>query len=413
MTEQFFQETQERLIRYAKINTRSDEASTTVPSTVCQLDLLHLLVDELKTIGLQEVAFNPENAFVTATLPATSNKPVPTIGFIAHVDTADFNSENVQPRLIPNYDGQDIVLNQAQDIVMKVADFPALSSYQGQTLIVTDGTTLLGADDKSGIAEIMTAMAYLAAHPEIEHGKVRVAFGPDEEIGRGADRFDVAHFGCDFAYTMDGGPVGELQYESFNAAGARLHFHGKNIHPGTAKGKMINAVQLLKDFLSALPEDQVPEKTDGRQGFIHPMEAQVTVDQGQLDLIIRDHDRQAFQTKKDLVQSIVDKMNAAYPVPVVSLEMKDQYYNMAEVIEQDMQSVELAKSAMEAIGIKPIIEPIRGGTDGSKISFMGLPSPNIFAGGENMHGRYEFVAVESMVKATQVIVGIIQANAQA
>lgn len=413
MTEQFFQETQERLIRYAKINTRSDEASTTVPSTVCQLDLLHLLVDELKTIGLQEVEFNPENAFVTATLPATSNKPVPTIGFIAHVDTADFNSENVQPRLIPNYDGQDIVLNQAQDIVMKVADFPALSSYQGQTLIVTDGTTLLGADDKSGIAEIMTAMAYLAAHPEIEHGKVRVAFGPDEEIGRGADRFDVAHFGCDFAYTMDGGPVGELQYESFNAAGARLHFHGKNIHPGTAKGKMINAVQLLKDFLSALPEDQVPEKTDGRQGFIHPMEAQVTVDQGQLDLIIRDHDRQAFQAKKDLVQSIVDKMNAAYPVPVVSLEMKEQYYNMAEVIEKDMKSVELAKSAMEAIGIKPIIEPIRGGTDGSKISFMGLPTPNIFAGGENMHGRYEFVAVESMVKATQVIVGIIQANAQA
>ena len=413
MTEQFFQETQERLIRYAKINTRSDEASTTVPSTACQLDLLHLLVDELKAIGLQEVKFNPENAFVTATLPATSDKPVPTIGFIAHVDTADFNSENVQPRLISNYDGQDIVLNQAQDIVMKVADFPALSSYQGQTLIVTDGTTLLGADDKSGIAEIMTAMAYLAAHPEIEHGKVRVAFGPDEEIGRGADRFDVAHFGCDFAYTMDGGPVGELQYESFNAAGARLHFHGKNIHPGTAKGKMINAVQLLKDFLSALPEDQVPEKTDGRQGFIHPMEAQVTVDQGQLDLIIRDHDRQAFQAKKDLVQSIVDKMNAAYPVPVVSLEMKDQYYNMAEVIEQDMKSVELAKSAMEAIGIKPIIEPIRGGTDGSKISFMGLPTPNIFAGGENMHGRYEFVAVESMVKATQVIVGIIQANAQA
>ena len=413
MTEQFFQETQERLIRYAKINTRSDEASTTVPSTACQLDLLHLLVDELKAIGLQEVKFNPENAFVTATLPATSDKPVPTIGFIAHVDTADFNSENVQPRLIPNYDGQDIVLNQAQDIVMKVADFPALSSYQGQTLIVTDGTTLLGADDKSGIAEIMTAMAYLAAHPEIEHGKVRVAFGPDEEIGRGADRFDVAHFGCDFAYTMDGGPVGELQYESFNAAGARLHFHGKNIHPGTAKGKMINAVQLLKDFLSALPEDQVPEKTDGRQGFIHPMEAQVTVDQGQLDLIIRDHDRQAFQAKKDLVQSIVDKMNAAYPVPVVSLEMKDQYYNMAEVIEQDMKSVELAKSAMEAIGIKPIIEPIRGGTDGSKISFMGLPTPNIFAGGENMHGRYEFVAVESMVKATQVIVGIIRANAQA
>lgn len=413
MTEQFFQETQERLIRYAKINTRSDEASTSMPSTACQLDLLHLLVDELKAIGLQEVEFNPENAFVTATLPATSNKPVPTIGFIAHVDTADFNSENVQPRLIPNFDGQDIVLNQAQDIIMKVADFPALSSYQGQTLIVTDGTTLLGADDKSGIAEIMTAMAYLAAHPEIEHGKVRVAFGPDEEIGRGADRFDVAHFGCDFAYTMDGGPVGELQYESFNAAGARLHFHGKNIHPGTAKGKMINAVQLLKDFLSALPEDQVPEKTDGRQGFIHPMEAQVTVDQGQLDLIIRDHDRQAFQTKKDLVQSIVDKMNAAYPVPVLSLEMKDQYYNMAEVIEQDMQSVELAKSAMEAIGIKPIIEPIRGGTDGSKISFMGLPTPNIFAGGENMHGRYEFVAVESMVKATQVIVGIIQANAQA
>ena len=402
-----------RFIRYVKKNTRSDasKAGVVIPSTASQMEFLEELYKELKEIGLEDVKINKNNAFLTATVPAnTDNAPV--IGFISHVDTADFNAENISPQIHENYDGGDIALGNS-GFVLSPKEFPNLKNYIGQTLITTDGTTLLGADDKAGVCEIVSAMEYLINNPQIKHGKLRIAFGCDEEVGVGSDNFDVEDFGCDFAYTMDGGPVGELQYESFNAAGARLHFHGKNIHPGTAKGKMINAVQLLKDFLSALPEDQVPEKTDGRQGFIHPMEAQVTVDQGQLDLIIRDHDRQAFQAKKDLVQSIVDKMNAAYPVPVVSLEMKDQYYNMAEVIEQDMQSVELAKSAMEAIGIKPIIEPIRGGTDGSKISFMGLPTPNIFAGGENMHGRYEFVAVESMVKATQVIVGIIQANAQA
>ena len=402
----------DRFLTYVKVNTRSDEHSTTTPSTQSQIDFAtNVLIPEMKRVGLQNVYYLA-NGFAIGTLPASDPSLTRKIGFISHMDTADFNAEGVNPQVIENYDGGVIELGNS-GFKLDPADFKSLEKYPGQTLITTDGTTLLGADDKSGIAEIMTAIEYLTAHPEIKHCEIRVGFGPDEEIARGADCFDVAHFGCDFAYTMDGGPVGELQYESFNAAGARLHFHGKNIHPGTAKGKMINAVQLLKDFLSALPEDQVPEKTDGRQGFIHPMEAQVTVDQGRLDLIIRDHDRQAFQAKKDLVQSIVDKMNAAYPAPVVSLEMKDQYYNMAEVIEQDMKSVELAKSAMEAIGIKPIIEPIRGGTDGSKISFMGLPTPNIFAGGENMHGRYEFVAVESMVKATQVIVGIIQANAQA
>ena len=412
MTTEFFTPVQERFIRYAKINTRSDAMSSSVPSTQRQFDLLNLLVDELKEIGLTEVELNPKNAFVTATLPATTDKACPTIGFIAHVDTADFNSENVQPQIHANYDGQDIVLNSVENIVMTVADFPNLTQYKGQTVITTDGTTLLGADDKSGIAEIVTAMAYLAAHPEIPHGKVRVAFGPDEEIGRGADLFDVEHFGCDFAYTMDGGPVGELQYESFNAAGAKVVIKGKNIHPGTAKGKMINSIHIMNDFLNALPANERPETTDGREGFIHVSDITATVDETTLELIIRDHDRALFQAKKALVEQIVTDLNTKYPTQPVVLELQDQYYNMAEVIERDMTSVELAQQAMETVGIVPIIEAIRGGTDGSKISFMGLPTPNIFAGGENMHGRFEFVAVESMVKATEVIVQIIQLNAK-
>ena len=412
MTTEFFNQTKERLIRYAKINTRSDATSTTVPSTAIQFDLLNLLVAELKEIGLTEVELNPTNAFVTATLPATTDKPCPTIGFIAHVDTADFNSENVQPQVHENYDGQDVVLNAAENIVMTVADFPNLLPYKGQTLITTDGTTLLGGDDKAGIAEIMTAVAYLAAHPEIPHGKVRVAFGPDEEIGRGADLFDVEHFGCDFAYTMDGGPVGELQYESFNAAGAKVTIKGKNIHPGTAKGMMINSIHIMNDFLNALPANERPETTDGREGFIHVSDISATVDQTTLELIIRDHDRALFEAKKAVVEQVVADLNAKYPSQPVTLAMQDQYYNMAEVIEKDMTSVELAQQAMEELNIVPIIEAIRGGTDGSKISFMGLPTPNIFAGGENMHGRFEFVAVESMVKAAEVIVRIIELNAK-
>lgn len=406
-----FDKTQERLIRYAKINTRSDAFSPTTPSTTCQFDLLHLLVEELKEIGMQEVQLNPENAFVTATLPGNMDN-APSIGFIAHVDTADFNSENVQPNIIPDYDGKDIVLNEAKQIVMTVSDFPNLANYQGQTLITTDGTTLLGADDKAGIAEIMTAMEYLIAHPEIPHGKIRVAFGPDEEIGRGADKFDVEHFACDFAYTMDGGPVGELQYESFNAAGATIKIQGKNIHPGTAKGKMLSAIDIANQLLNLLPAEQVPEKTEGREGFIHVTSVNATVEEATIHLIIRDHDRQLFNAKKSLVTHGVTQLNAKYPTQPVSIQMHDDYYNMAEVIEKDMRSVEIAKQAMKDLGIEPIIEPIRGGTDGSKISFMGLPTPNIFAGGENMHGRFEYVAVESMVKATEVIIKIVELATQ-
>ncbi|MCW6682186.1 peptidase T [Aerococcaceae bacterium NML160702] len=406
-----FDKTQERLIRYAKINTRSDAFSPTTPSTTCQFDLLHLLVEELKEIGMQEVQLNPENAFVTATLPGNMDN-APSIGFIAHVDTADFNSENVQPNIIPDYDGKDIVLNEAEQIVMTVSDFPNLANYQGQTLITTDGTTLLGADDKAGIAEIMTAMEYLIAHPEIPHGKIRVAFGPDEEIGRGADKFDVEHFACDFAYTMDGGPVGELQYESFNAAGATIKIQGKNIHPGTAKGKMLSAIDIANQLLNLLPAEHVPEKTEGREGFIHVTSVNATVEEATIRLIIRDHDRQLFNAKKALVKHGVTQLNAKYPTQPVSIQMHDDYYNMAEVIEKDMRSVEIAKQAMKDLGIEPIIEPIRGGTDGSKISFMGLPTPNIFAGGENMHGRFEYVAVESMIKATEVIIKIVELATQ-
>lgn len=410
--ETLFNLTKDRLIRYAKINTRSDEASTTIPSTIIQFDLLHLLKDELVELGMEEVDLNPTNAFLTATLPANTSADIPAIGFIAHVDTADFNSENVQPQVLENYDGKDIVLNEALDIKMTVADFPNLLSYKGQTLITTDGTTLLGADDKAGIAEIMTALEYLLAHPEIPHGKIRVAFGPDEEIGRGADHFDAKGFDVDFAYTMDGGPVGELEYESFNAAAANLEITGKNIHPGTAKGKMINAITVASQFMMGLPADEVPEKTEGKEGFYHVSSLEGSVDEAKLSMIIRDHHRQAFQERKALVSHLVDQINAQYPYEVIKLEMFDQYYNMAEVIEKDMRSVELAKEAFIDLGIKPDIKAIRGGTDGSKISFMGIPTPNIFAGGENMHGRYEFVAVESMVKATQVIVKIAELAAK-
>lgn len=406
-----FEEVKDRLIRYAKIDTRSDENSETIPSTEKQYDLLNLLVEELKDIGMSDVELNPENAFVTATLPSNTDRDVPSIGFIAHVDTADFNSVNIQPRVIEDYDGADIVLNEAEDIRMTVTDFPNLSKYKGQTLITTDGTTLLGADDKAGIAEIMAAMNYLIQHPEIEHGKVRVAFGPDEEIGRGADHFDVDHFAVDFAYTMDGGPVGELEYESFNAAAAKLKVTGKNIHPGTAKGKMINAVGVLHQFIAQLPPDEVPEKTEGREGFFHINSIEATEESGTLSMIIRDFDRDAFNERKQFVEEAVAHVNSLYPTNPIELTLFDQYYNMAEVIEKDMTSVELAKRAMEELDIKPIIHPIRGGTDGSKISFMGIPTPNVFAGGENLHGRYEFVAVESMVKAIETIVKIIELNA--
>ncbi|MBG9988187.1 peptidase T [Aerococcaceae bacterium DSM 111176] len=406
----FNQELENRFIRYAKINTRSDENSPTTPSTERQFDLLNLLVEELTEIGLAEVQLDSENAFVTATLPANTDKDVPSIGLIAHVDTADFNSENVQPQIVEEYDGGIVILNEALDIKMTPEEFPNLAKYQGQRLITTDGTTLLGADDKSGIAEIVVAMKYLVDHPEIEHGKVRVAFGPDEEIGRGADFFKADEFGVDFAYTLDGGPVGELEYESFNAAAAKLTVKGMNVHPGTAKDKMINSTGVLRRFMNLLPESEVPEKTEGREGFYHVTSMEATEEQGKLDMIIRDHDRDKFEARKQFVLDAIESVNNQYSYPVIEVDLFDQYYNMGEIIEKDMRSVDLAHKAMQELEITPLVYPIRGGTDGSKISFMGIPTPNIFAGGENMHGRYEFVAVESMVKATETIIKIITLN---
>ena len=402
----------DRFIRYVKKETRSDEASTTVPSTPSQTEFLKDLVEELVALGYQDVRLNPKNSFVTATIPATTTKEVPVVGFIAHVDTADFEARNVQPQFHENYDGEAIVLDKEGKFVLSPKDFPNLKNYVGKTLITTDGTTLLGADDKAGVSEIVTAGAYLLAHPEIEHGKIRVAFGPDEEIGRGADLFDVEEFGCDFAYTMDGGPVGELEYESFNAAQAEITIQGKNVHPGTAKDTMVNALEIARQFQNALPEFEVPEHTSGREGFYHLMYANGVVEEAKLVYIIRDHDRKLFEAKKAYLQLVADRLNASLGSNRISIDMKDQYYNMAEIIEKDFRAVEVAQKAMENLSITPIIEPIRGGTDGSKISFMGLPTPNIFAGGENFHGRYEFVAVESMEKARDVIIEIAQLLAQ-
>ncbi|MBG9982706.1 peptidase T [Aerococcaceae bacterium DSM 111020] len=406
-------ELEERFIRYAKINTRSDENSPTIPSTENQFDLLNLLVEELTEIGMEDVKLDPDNAFVTATLPANTTKDVPNIGFIAHVDTADFESENVQPQVIDSYDGNTIVLNKSLGIEMDPETFPNLKNYLGQRLITTDGTTLLGADDKSGIAEIVVAMQYLIEHPEIEHGRVRVAFGPDEEIGRGADHFKAEEFDVDFAYTLDGGPVGELEYESFNAAAAKLVVTGKNVHPGTAKNKMINATDVIRRFMNLLPEAEKPETTENREGFYHITSMSGTEESGEVSLIIRDFDSDKFQERKQFIQDCIDKINEQYPYDVIQAVIYDQYYNMKQVIEKDMRAVNLAKKAMEDLNIEPLIYPIRGGTDGSKISFMGIPTPNIFAGGENMHGRYEFVAVESMVKAVETIINIITLNTKA
>lgn len=398
----------DRFIRYVKKETRSDEASITVPSTPSQTEFLKDLVEELVELGYQDVRLNPKNSFVTATIPATTTKEVPVVGFISHVDTADFEARNVQPQFHENYDGEAIVLDKEGKFVLSPKDFPNLKNYVGKTLITTDGTTLLGADDKAGVSEIVTAGAYLLAHPEIEHGKIRVAFGPDEEIGRGADLFDVEEFGCDFAYTMDGGPVGELEYESFNAAQAEITIQGKNVHPGTAKDTMVNALEIARQFQNALPEFEVPEHTSGREGFYHLMYANGVVEEAKLVYIIRDHDRTLFEAKKAYLQLVADRLNASLDSNRISIDMKNQYYNMAEIIEKDFRAVEVAQKAMENLSITPIIEPIRGGTDGSKISFMGLPTPNIFAGGENFHGRYEFVAVESMEKARDVIIEIAQ-----
>lgn len=398
----------DRLITYAQVDTQSDENSSTTPSTPGQLTLANLLVDELKEIGMQEVTMD-ENGYVMATLPANSDKPIPVIGFLAHVDTAtDFTGAGVKPQIVEQYDGQDIILNRSQNVVLSPRDFPELSGYKGHTLVTTDGTTLLGADDKAGIAEIMTAMAYLIQHPELKHGKIRVAFTPDEEIGRGPHKFDVDAFGAKYAYTMDGGPLGELQYESFNAAAALVTCKGKNVHPGTAKGKMVNAAKIAMELNGMLPVEEAPEHTEGYEGFYHLSSIEGDVELTELRYIIRDHDRELFEGRKAKLASIVEDLQSKYGAERIVLQMKDQYYNMREKIEPVKEVVDIARTAMEKLGIKPIIEPVRGGTDGSQLSYMGLPTPNIFTGGENYHGRYEYVSADNMVLAVQTIIEIVQ-----
>lgn len=398
----------DRLITYAQVDTQSDENSNTCPSTPGQLTLAGLLVDELKEIGMQEVTMD-ENGYVMATLPANSDKAIPTIGFLAHIDTAtDFTGTGVKPQIIEQYDGDDIILNRAQNIVLSPRDFPELSGYKGHTLVTTDGTTLLGADDKAGIAEIMTAMAYLIKHPELKHGTIRVAFTPDEEIGRGPHKFDVEAFGAKYAYTMDGGPLGELQYESFNAAAALVTCKGKNVHPGTAKGKMVNAAKIAMELNRMLPVEEAPEQTEGYEGFYHLSSIEGDVELTELRYIIRDHDRELFEGRKAKLASVVEELQHKYGAERIVLQMKDQYYNMREKIEPVKEVVDIAQTAMEKLGIKPIIEPVRGGTDGSQLSYMGLPTPNIFTGGENYHGRYEYVSADNMVLAVQTIIEIVQ-----
>ena len=396
----------DRFLTYVKVNTRSDETSTTTPSTQSQVDFAkNILIPEMKRVGLENVYYLP-NGFAIGTLPANDPSFTRKIGFISHMDTADFNAENIQPQVIENYDGGVIPLGQS-GFNLDPKDFASLHKYKGQTLITTDGTTLLGADDKSGIAEIMTAIEYLSAHPEIKHGEIRVGFGPDEEIGIGADKFDAEDFDVDFAYTVDGGPLGELQYETFSAAGAELTFQGRNVHPGTAKDQMVNALQLAIDFHNQLPEADRPEKTEGYQGFYHLMNLTGTVEEAQASYIVRDFETEAFENRKAAMQTIADKMNQELGSERVILTLKDQYYNMKQVIEKDMTPIHIAKAVMESLDIQPIIEPIRGGTDGSKISFMGIPTPNLFAGGENMHGRFEYVSLETMERAVDTIIGIV------
>ncbi|EPH63866.1 peptidase T [Enterococcus casseliflavus] len=403
-----------RFLKYVKTETRSDATSTTTPSTQTQVAFAKELQKELEELGLSDVHYNESNGFVIATLPSNVDHDVRSIGFIAHMDTADFNAENVDPQIIENYDGESTIkLDKEGKYTLNTKDFPNLKNYADETLITTDGTTLLGSDDKSGIAEIMTAMEILLKNPTIKHGEIKVAFGPDEEIGVGADKFDVEDFNVDFAYTMDGGPVGELQYETFNAAQAEITIQGKNVHPGTAKDTMVNALQLAVDFQNALPADEVPEKTEGTEGFFHLMSLSGSVEEAKMAYIIRDHDRSRFEERKAQLLAVQESLNARFDEPRVHVHLYDQYYNMKEIIEKDMSIIDLAKDAMKAVGITPMTEPVRGGTDGSKISYLGIPTPNIFAGGENMHGRYEFVSLQSMMKATDVIVKIAELNAQA
>ena len=405
----------DRFVSYVIIDTESDANSTTTPSTKKQFDLANLLVKELNDIGLTEVTID-ENGYVMGTLQSNVDHEVPTIGFVSHFDTSpDFTGKDVKPQIIKNYDGGDIVLNKEQNIILSPSYFKDLLLYKGQTLITTNGLTLLGADDKAGLTEIVTAMEYLVQHPEIKHGKIRVGFTPDEEIGRGADIFDVEKFGAKWAYTMDGSQIGELEYENFNAAGAKITFKGKSVHPGYAKGKMINSMLIANKFISKLPKNEIPQETQDYEGFYHVTQISGSLEDTKLELIIRDHNMKKFEKRKKKVEKIVSKINKKYAKQfgedICILEIKDQYYNMKEKVEPMMYIVDLAETAMKELGIKPLIKPIRGGTDGSRLSYMGLPCPNIFAGGHNFHGKYEYVPVESMQKAVDVIVKIAELTA--
>lgn len=395
----------DRFIKYVKFDTESNTETGITPSTPGQMVLARELEKELREMGLQDITLD-DKAYLMATLPANTEKKVPTIGFIAHLDTSpDLTGKNVNPRIVQNYDGKDIILNKETNVVLSPKDFPEMLDYKGQDLIVTDGNTLLGADDKAGIAEIITAIKYLQDHPEIKHGKIRIAFNPDEEIGLGAHKFDVEKFGCEWAYTMDGGPIGELEYENFNAAGVKINIQGRSVHPGYAKNKMVNALLVANKLISLLPESERPEHTTGYEGFFHLTNVSGTVDSATVGYIIRDHDKVLFEKRKQTLLNVVDYINKVYPEST-TVEIKDQYYNMREKVEPVKHIVDIAFEAMNQVGVTPLVKPIRGGTDGAQLSFKGLPCPNIFAGGHNFHGRYEFIPVQSMEKAVEVIVKI-------
>lgn len=402
----------ERFLRYVSFDTQSDDNSGVTPSTPKQMVFAQYLKGELEALGLEEIELD-ECGYLYATLPANTDKEVPTIGFIAHMDTSpDMSGANVTPRIVHNYDGSDIVLCEEENIVLAPAQFPELLDHKGEDLIVTNGKTLLGADDKAGIAEIVSAIVYLQQHPEIKHGKIRVGFNPDEEIGLGAHKFDVEKFGCEWAYTMDGGEVGELEFENFNAAAAKVIVKGRNVHPGYAKNKMVNAIRVANEFMSLLPGNETPECTEGYEGFYHVVGIEGSVEEATVSYIIRDHDRTKFEARKECMQAWGEAINAKYGAGTVKVELKDQYYNMRMQIEPVMHIIDIAKKAMEEAGVTPKVKAIRGGTDGAQLSFKGLPCPNIFAGGLNFHGRYEFVPIQSMEKAMMVVVKIAELTAR-
>ncbi len=397
-----------RFLKYVSFDTQSNEASSSTPSTEKQFRLAEYLVEELRAVGLEEVEMDAQG-YVYATLPSNVEHAVPTIGFIAHIDTSpDASGANVQPRIVQNYDGTDIVLDAEAGIVTTVEKFPELLRHVGEDLIVTDGHTLLGADDKAGIAEIVSAMAYLVQHPEVKHGRVRVAFNPDEEIGRGAHQFDVERFGCEWAYTMDGGEVGELEFENFNAASARIDITGVSVHPGFAKDKMVNAARLATEFVQKMPAAEVPEATTGYEGFFHLTGLSGSVERATLNFIIRDHDRERFEARKAMLRGLVQGMNLKYGYEAIALQLDDTYYNMREKVEPVMHIIDIAREAMEAAGVEPQIKAIRGGTDGAQLSFMGLPCPNVFAGGLNFHGPHEFLPIPNLKKACEVVINIVR-----